>query len=164
MGLGRLQDALQDLRAVPKGSYLDVGCGRGEMLRHAAEMGFAPVQGVEVVDQLIDGERVIFAEGHALPFPDKSWDVVTLFDVIEHLPVGDDEAVCRELARVAKRTIIVTANKNPSHLPDGTDLHINIRSFEEWDRLFHLWFAPATVTKVGGIRHYPASPAWRVDL
>lgn len=164
MGQGRLTDALRDLSSLPRGSYLDVGCGRGEMLGHAESLGFSPVGGVEVVPDLIDGTRVVYGPVHALPFPDRSWHVVTLFDVIEHLTPGDDEAACRELARVSSGHVLLTANNSPSRLPDGTELHINRRPFDEWDALFRAWFAPGRVTRVPGPRAYPSSPAWRVDL
>ena len=164
MGTGRMADAVHDLSALPvRGSYLDVGCGRGEMLHHAASMGFVSVRGVEVVPELIDGTRIVRGEAHDLPFADKSSDVVTLFDVIEHLLPGDDEAVCREMARVARAHILLTANNRPSHMPDGTDLHINIRAYDEWDRLFRDWFAGATVTWNKGPRQY-VSEGWRIDL
>lgn len=163
MGGARMEDALRDLRELPsRGSYLDVGCGRGEMLSHAQNMGYGPVQGVEVVPDLLGGDRVVYGEGHALPFTDDSFDVVTLFDVIEHLLPGDDELVCRELARVARRHVLLTANNRPSHLPDGTDLHINKRAYEEWDSLFRDWFAPGAVTWIKGQRTY-VSEGWRID-
>lgn len=162
MGDGRKADAIHDLAQLPRGSYLDVGCGRGEMLIEASRLGFAPVNGVEVVHALL-GERIIFAEAHRLPFPDQSVDVVSLFDVIEHVPKGDDALICRELARVARRTVLITANNSPSHLPDGTELHINIRPFDEWERCFREWFAPLRVVRIGGVRHYPRSPGWRAD-
>jgi len=160
MGEGRKIDAIHDLGKLRRGSYLDVGCGRGEMLDEAERIGFAPVMGVEVVPALLREGRVIYAQAHQLPFEDASFDVVSLFDVIEHIPQGDDEVICRELARVARRTILITANNNPSRLPDGTELHINIRSHQEWDACFKTWFAPFTVTRIGGVRHYPASPGW----
>jgi ubiquinone/menaquinone biosynthesis C-methylase UbiE len=157
-------DAANDLRGLPsRGSYLDVGCGRGDMLAEAKALGFDPVHGTEVVPQLIDGLRVVRAEAHALPFPDKSFDVVTMLDVIEHLIPGDDEAACRELARVARRHIIVTANNRPSFSKAGADLHINKRPYPEWDRLFTNWFAPASVTWIKGPSRY-VSEAWRIDL
>lgn len=165
----RLADALDDIGALPcRGAFLDVSCGRGEVLAAAERMGFAPVRGTEIVPALIDGERVVRAEVHALPFVDKSFDVATMFDVIEHLLPGagydgDDEAACRELARVACRHVILTANNRPSFNKAGDDLHINIRSYEEWDRLFREWFAPGVVTWIKGARAY-VSEAWRVDL
>jgi SAM-dependent methyltransferase len=166
MGGARFTDALRNLADLPcRGSYLDVGCGRGEMLREAARLGFEPVRGVEVVPDLVDGARVIHAEAHALPFAEKSWDVVTLFDVIEHLIPGDDEAVCRELVRVARRHILITANNHESTLPDGTVLHVNRRPYAEWEGLFAEWFAPsaASVAACDNVA-YERSPMWRIDL
>jgi hypothetical protein len=89
--------------------------------------------------------------------------VVSLFDVIEHLIPGDDELACRELARVAKRHILITANNRPSFNKAGDDLHINKRPYEEWDQLFKSWFHGARVTWIRGHRSY-ISEAWRVDL
>jgi SAM-dependent methyltransferase len=46
--------------------------------------------------------RVTFVHGDAtaLPFPDRSFDVVTMFDLLEHVP--DDAAVAREALRVVR--------------------------------------------------------------
>jgi ubiquinone/menaquinone biosynthesis C-methylase UbiE len=163
MGQLRMADARRDLEGCSRGSYLDIGCGRGEMLDYAESIGFLPVQGVEVVPALIDGARVVKGEAHALPFADNSFDVVSLFDVIEHLLPGDDEAVCREMARVARRHVVLTANNKPSHCPiTKADLHINRRPYEEWDRLFREWF-PGEVKWLRGNRAY-VSEGWRVDL
>ena len=163
MGELRMQDARRDLESCSRGSYLDIGCGRGEMLAYAESIGFTEVKGVEVVPTLVDGERVVAGEAHDLPFPDNSFDVVSLFDVIEHLLPGDDEAVCREMARVARKHVVLTANNKPSHCPiTKADLHINRRPYEEWDALFREWF-PGNVTWLKGNRTY-VSPGWRIDL
>ncbi|MPZ58443.1 MAG: methyltransferase domain-containing protein [Rhizobiales bacterium] len=163
MGRSRMEDAVRDLSALrSRGSYLDVSCGRGEMLAHARRLGFAPVHGTEIVRELIDGTNVVRAEVHALPFAGKSVDVVSMLDVIEHLLPGDDEAACRELDRVAHRHVLVTANNRPSFNKSGDDLHINKRPYEEWDALFRQWFTGA-VTLIKGNRAY-VSEAWRVDL
>lgn len=163
MGEPRKADAIRDLHALPcRGAYLDVSCGRGEMLDQARRFGFDPVRGTEIVPDLIDGERVVRAEVHALPFDDGSFDVVTMFDVIEHLLAGDDEAACREMARVARRHILLTANNRPSFNKAGDDLHILKRPYAEWDALFRQWF-PGEVTRLKGDRAY-VSEAWRVDI
>ena len=63
------------------GSLLDVSCGRGELLGAAEGLGFKPVRGTEAVEYLCDGERVVRAEIHDLPFATASFDVVTCIDV-----------------------------------------------------------------------------------
>jgi SAM-dependent methyltransferase len=160
---GRQKNAQDDLQAIPiRTSLLDVGCGRGEMLDFAMSIGFRYVRGVEIVPYLCDGERVIFAPCHALPFGDGEFDTVISNDVIEHVLRGDDELLCREMRRVAKRHILITANNMPSTLPDGTDLHINKRPYQEWDALFRGWFGGAvTWIPTNGIH---ATERWRIDL
>lgn len=159
----RRVDAVNCLRALPaRGSYLDVSCGQGDMLCEAETLGFSPVQGTEIVPALIDGKRVVRALVHDLPFEGASFDVVTMFDVIEHLVSGDDELACKELGRVARKHILLTANNRPSFNKQGDDLHINIRPYEAWDELFRQWF-PGVVTWIKGPKRY-ISECWRVDL
>jgi ubiquinone/menaquinone biosynthesis C-methylase UbiE len=162
MGDARRECAVADLGSLPRGSYLDVSCGRGEMILEAQRLGFSPCHGTEIVPALIDGMRVVRAEAHDLPFSDKIFDVVTMLDVIEHLVPGDDEAACRELARVAKGHVILTASNLPSSMGDGDELHINRRPYDEWDALFRSWFAPALVARLPS--RNPISETWRVDL
>lgn len=163
MGARRMNDAVRDLKDMPcRGSYLDVSCGRGEMLVHAITMGFDSVRGTEIVPRLIDGERIIRAEVHALPFESDAFDIVSMFDVIEHLVPGDDELACLELARVASKHVLLTANNRKSQNHVGDDLHINKRSYEKWDSLFRKWFCPAKVMWIHN-RDY-VSEGWRIDL
>jgi SAM-dependent methyltransferase len=162
MGEERRRCAIADLAVLERGSYLDVGCGRGEMIRESLRLGFDPAHGTEVMPDLIDGLRVVHGEAHALPFSDKSFDVVTMLDVIEHLVPGDDEAACRELARIARRHIIVTASNLRSFSQAGDDLHINRRPYDDWDVLFRAWFAPGRVWRRPS--RNPISETWQVDL
>jgi len=157
MGPTRRDEAVTDLAAFPfRGSYLDVACGRGELLGAAIGLGFDPVHGTEVIPELIDNTEVVWAEAWSLPFPPASFDVVSMMDVIEHLLPGDDELACRELARVARKGILLTASNLPSVL-NGVELHVNKRPYEEWDRLFRLWF-PGRVKRLAGRK----SETWRV--
>lgn len=120
--------------------FLDIGTGHGDMLVEAEKLGFSPVRGTEILPALLN-DRVFYAEAHALPFAKDTFDAVTAFEVIEHLLPGDDEALCREMGRVARRRVIIGANNGPSFAPDGSDLHPNRRPFDEWDRLFREWFS-----------------------
>jgi len=122
----------EHLRRLPLGSLLDVSTGRGEVLQIARDLGHFPVQGTEAVEYLCDGLNIVHAFGHALPFADNSYSTVTMFDVMEHLLPEDTKAVCQELARVAKRRVLLTVH-NGSHRYRGTELHVNRRpSYEAW--------------------------------
>jgi SAM-dependent methyltransferase len=84
---------------------LDAGCGTGGNLVHLARLGRAV--GIDLVPQAAAGWRtrgVRAARGDvlALPFPDRSFDVVTSFDVIYHAWVPDDGAAVAEMVRVVR--------------------------------------------------------------
>ena len=130
------------------------------MLDLAESVGFEFVQGVEVVDYLIDGNRVVEGSAYEIPFEDKSFQVVSLFDVIEHLLPDDAEPTCKELERVAIETVFITANNRPSH-HNGIDLHINRLNYETWDKFFKRVFSG----KVTWLKELASkSETWRIDF
>lgn len=134
MGERRKTPAHVLLAAAPsRDSYLDVGCGRAEMLDYAARIGFKEVIGTEVVLGLLR-YNVRFALAHELPFDDNEFAIVSCFDVLEHLLPEDTEAVLQELDRVAAKQLILTANNQHSKSL-GVELHVNRRPYDEWDQL-----------------------------
>ena len=129
-----LRFALQKaLESVEKGSYLDIGAGRGESLALAGLMGFAPTRGTEVVPYLLS-DSITYAEAHALPFKDGEFDVVSCLDVLEHLDPPDTIPALREMRRVAKRAVIVSA-ADYSAVWAGVELHVNRREYGGWRAL-----------------------------
>ena len=98
---------------------LDVGCNTGY-----GTLRFAPVAarvvGVDVSPRAIDAARqrapegrpeFVLTSGFDLPFPDGSFDLVTSFQVLEHVP--DTTAFLGELARVTRpggTVILATPN------------------------------------------------------
>jgi SAM-dependent methyltransferase len=141
------------------GSLLDVGTGRGETLDIALAAGYSPVLGTEVVRELLHPGAVVYAEAHALPFDDHSFDIVTCFDVLEHLLHDDQAPALRELCRVARRAVIVTA-ATFSHVFDGVELHPGRREIDEWDALIRA-HCPGPVSRIGWCG---TAEGWRVDL
>ncbi len=138
MGQSRKNVASYALSNIEPGSLLDVGCGRGEMLSIAQNMGFSAAGG-EASIPMTDGARIFEGRAQAIPFPDKSFDVVTMFDVLEHIPEADILSVLSELQRVARKHIIITASNLPSY-HKGRDLHITKNDYPFWDEIFKRFF------------------------
>ena len=89
--------------ASPPLRVLDAGCGTGRNMRELAALG--EVVGAEPSAQAVafareDGLDVVETALEELPFSEASFDLVTAFDVLEHL--DDDVAGLRELARVTR--------------------------------------------------------------
>jgi ubiquinone/menaquinone biosynthesis C-methylase UbiE len=133
MGSFRKQIMHEDIQTMEPGkTYLDVGCGRGETIEAGLGRGLDSY-GTDFVGELAGG-RVLQADAEDLPYDDKSFDYVTCYDVLEHLTPGTEQTVLDELFRVCRVELIVTTNNKPSHLPDGTDLHVNKRERDVWEK------------------------------
>lgn len=110
-----LQLVLGLLRALNIGSLLDVGSATGRGLpKFAAALPGALVCGVEPVAALIkEGAaagvtrtvKLVQASGERLPFGDASFDVVSEFTTLHHVP--NPSAVVGEMLRVARRVVVI---------------------------------------------------------
>jgi 2-polyprenyl-3-methyl-5-hydroxy-6-metoxy-1,4-benzoquinol methylase len=118
-GFERSLDDLFD-RAAPA-SVLDVGCGEG-VLSHkwATQQGIERVVGIDLDDQKLEAEwasrshpklefRAMRAE--QLQFADDDFDLAAATEVLEHVP--DPERVLAEMARVARRHLLVSVPREP---------------------------------------------------
>lgn len=120
--LGNLEANQRFLREsgllVPGVRVLEIGSGRGSMLKWLAEMG-AEAQGIEVsAERIAEGREIHgplplqLTTGTALPFPDGSFDVVVSFDVLEHIPDTDAHlAEVRRVLREGGQYLLQTPNK-----------------------------------------------------
>lgn len=105
-------------------SVLDVGCGRGHVLRKLRDV--YPRIRLTGVDLLRDVSGVVYEYVHSgadhLPFDNNEFSVVCCTHMIEH--VTDPESVVEELIRVARdKVIIVTPKQRPYYYT--LDEHIN---------------------------------------
>ena len=102
------------------GLWVDIGCGRGELIDLAGRSGLAGM-GLDMErDGLRDlqrtGRPVLVADlGESLPFRDAALDGVTFVEVIEHIVHAED--LLAELARVIRPGgWIVITTPNVAHL------------------------------------------------
>lgn len=89
---------------------LDIGCGTGIYVDYLAKKGFDAV-GVDFVKEFIDFAKkhrqgkFLVNNAYKLPFKDKSFDTVIMFDVLEH--IEDELKVLTEIKRISKNRIIL---------------------------------------------------------
>lgn len=140
--LPRVHKVLGFLRSIWPESLLDVGSGRGVFLfPFLCAFHATPVTSIDVLDH-----RVVFLDdirrggmeqlttlrmdicSHMLP--EKSFDVVTMLEVLEHIP-DVQQAVCSAV-QLARRYIVVTVPSRPDENPE----HIHLLTQERLTALF----------------------------
>jgi SAM-dependent methyltransferase len=121
----RLGQALDVAEVQPGMRVLDIGCGRGEILRRCADLGvhahgvdYSPVA-VRMARKVVAGGRditgrvaVYRADAKQLPFPDAYFTRVLMFDLVEHLHPCELSQALAEARRVlvpGGRLVIHTA-------------------------------------------------------
>ena len=98
-------------------SLLDVGCAKGFMLHDLALLipGIT-VKGIDVsryaIEDALEGMRphVQVADAKALPFADKSFDVVISINTVHNLPRDKCAAALREIERVSRGAAFITVD------------------------------------------------------
>jgi SAM-dependent methyltransferase len=143
-------------------SVLDVGCAKGFMLHDFARLipGIT-VKGIDVspyaIDNAIDDMKshVRVADARALPFPDKSFDVVISINTIHNLPRDECGRALREIERVASKGAFVTVdayrdNEERERMEAWNLTAQTIMHVDEWKVFFaqhgyrgdYYWFIP----------------------
>lgn len=109
MVFGRRVRVLSDLlsQLLPQGSVvLDVGCGDGTIdSMILSKRPDVTVTGTDVLVRPVTKIAVREFDGSALPFADKSFDVVAFVDVLHH--TNNAEALLAEAKRVARQLVVI---------------------------------------------------------
>ena len=114
-------------------SLLDVGCGHNNF-----------VNNLKIQSPEIKGVGVDFAGEWAditccatkMPFVDKEFDMLTAFDMMEHLTPVQVDSVLKEMNRVSKNFIFSISYVSSVWKWQGKTLHPTVRSEEWWvDRI-----------------------------
>lgn len=93
-------------------TLLDVGCGNGLFVNHLAATRparFTRLTGVDRSGAALGHVRPPRCQAamEALPFADRAFDIATCMEVLEHVPVPAYPLALAELARVARRFVLV---------------------------------------------------------
>ena len=108
-GVTRSDLARRFLRFVPRGaSVLEVGCSNGVQLAILRGLGFyGPMVGCDLAPANMVGcrEPCLVADGTALPFPARSFDLVLTSGTLMHIPFRERAAFCGEVLRVTRRWV-----------------------------------------------------------
>ncbi|MEQ1768381.1 MAG: methyltransferase domain-containing protein [Devosia sp.] len=131
------------------GSVLDLGCGDGQIA--FSLMKLRPdlaVEGVDIVPRAKTLVPVKQYDGVTLPYSDKSFDYVTIVDVLHH--TVDPVPVLREACRVARKGVVIKDHLREGFLAqqvleamdwvgnfgDGVPMPCNYLSRAEWQAVF----------------------------
>jgi 2-polyprenyl-3-methyl-5-hydroxy-6-metoxy-1,4-benzoquinol methylase len=116
------ESTLEDLwRKAAPDSILDVGCGEGVLTEQWADkIGSGRIVGIDLDDPKLKAEwdkrqranlEYRVEDATNLSFADDEFDMSTAIEVLEHVP--DPERTVSEMARVAKRWLLVSVPREP---------------------------------------------------
>ena len=97
-------------------NLLDVGCGRGQIISYARDIGIA-AEGFDFSEWATgdegryEGTKAEWVKCHDAtekwPYPDNSFDLVVSLDLLEHIYVEDIDFVLSEICRVARKWVFL---------------------------------------------------------
>jgi ubiquinone/menaquinone biosynthesis C-methylase UbiE len=117
----------------PGARILDAGCGTGEYIHRANELGFS-ASGIEPAEAMRKaaternpGSTILDATATELPFPDGTFDLVICIEVLRYLHGADNREALREMYRVLKPGGTMFLTMVNRYALDGFYLHYHAR-------------------------------------
>jgi 2-polyprenyl-3-methyl-5-hydroxy-6-metoxy-1,4-benzoquinol methylase len=159
----KMKARCKKIRAIMAGDrplrLCDVGCGTGVFLHIAKRYGFS-VWGVEINKELADFAKKNFSVDvscgrlEEIKFPSESFDVISLWDLIEH--IAQPSRLLKEINRILKRGgLVAIETPNIDSLLHRLALFCYYGTFKKWTKpidiynVHHLhYLSPITIKKI----------------
>jgi SAM-dependent methyltransferase len=142
---------------VVEGTWLDLGCGQGALMRLALNYGYEEVLGVDLSDEMLadakaDGLKV---EKHdVLHFleaaPERRWSVVSAFDVIEHFSKEDGFRILSHIRRILRPGGICLLKLPNASSPWGAHVHAS-------DLTHEMFYSRYSITQLANLAGFSAA-------
>lgn len=120
---------------------LDVGCGQGELVFWLRVLGVES-WGIDVSEYAIESASASIrphlqaATLTALPFADRSFDLVISFDVLEHIGEADLDRALFECQRITKRLVLHKIFLGSALLAVDDPSHVSVHPADWWGERF----------------------------
>ncbi len=121
---------------------LDIGCYTGSLISDLSQTGFSDVYGVDVDSHaVVRGQklypaleaRITSYDGVTLPFAEATIDVVTMFDVLEHIP-NVEKFLSQQVQRVLKPggTLVFQTPNKYTNIPWEILIHKSFTKYKSY--------------------------------
>lgn len=126
-------------------NILDIGCGKGFLVEAFERQGLK-AYGMDISKYALSKSKatnLILGSAESLPFKDNSFDLITCFEVIEHLE--KTEKFVKEAKRILVPYYGFLCLTTPSHrnkVARKEPTHINLKPLSEWKKINVNLFIP----------------------
>ena len=118
---------LIDILELNPASWLDIGCGHNTLIKHI-KLYLDDAWGVDFACPSADQNCDMLD----LPFADNRWDIVSAFDVMEHLLTEQIDTGLSEMARVGNRYVFTISYYKALMEINGKNAHPTVWSADKW--------------------------------
>ena len=143
-----VRDFRDDYKLAEDAAVLDIGCGKGFMMRDFIEMmPKARVEGCDVSQYAYDTADpaakpfMKVADAKALPYADKSFDLVISINTVHNLPLAECKTSLREIMRVSRAHAFIVVDSWRTEEEHRCMLAWNLTALtymhaNDWEKLF----------------------------